>query len=533
MAQDKKNPTRKEKSITLDGNSLTIEQVADVARIKAKVKLSKRARRLVQDSAKKVDQLASSETPIYGVNTGYGLFVNQKIEPAQSTRLSRNLILSHIVGIGPPFEQDVVRATMLIRANTLAHGCSGVRPEIIDTLLEMLNHDVTPYIPSQGSLGSSGDLAPLAHLALVMTTPLDNDDDYVSQAWHESRLMSGAEAMTSAGINRITLRPKDALAIVNGATFSAALLALACIDTERLLRASEIAAALSLEALLGVAAAFDPRLHEARPHPGQIAVAERIRKLTFGSELLDTNNQIQDAYSLRCVPQILGPSWDILSFTKEIVYREQNSATDNPLFFDNQPISGGNFHGEPIGQAADYLKISLTKVGALSERRIFRLISPNVNVGLPPMLVAQQEEAGLYSGLMMLQYTAASLTLENRSIATPDSIHSIATSAGQEDINANATTAARHLTKIISNLCHILAIEFIVAAQALDLRLQSMPRSKPGVGTTAAHKLIREYVPFRNEDHPHTADIEAITAIIRSGELISTIEKTLDNVPYE
>jgi histidine ammonia-lyase len=533
MVQDEKNPTRQEKSIILDGNSLTLEQVADVARCKAKVKLSKRARRLVQDSAKTVDRLVTSETPVYGVNTGYGLFADQKIEPAQSFRLSRNLILSHIVGIGPPFEQDVVRATMLIRANTLAHGYSGVRPEIIDTLLEMLNHDVTPYIPSQGSLGSSGDLAPLAHLALVMTTPLDDDDDDASQAWHESRLMSGAEAMKSAGINRITLGPKDALAIVNGATFSAALLALACIDTERLLRASEIAATLALESLLGITAAFDPRLHEARPHPGQIAVAERIRKLTFGSELLDTNNQIQDAYSLRCIPQILGSSWDILSFAMATVSREQNSATDNPLIFGNQALSGGNFHGEPIGQAADYIKISLAKVGVLSERRIFRLLSPNENVGLPPMLVAQQEEAGLYSGLMMLQYTAASLTLENRSLATPDSIHSITTSAGKEDINANSTTAARHLTTIISNLYHILAIEFIVASQALDLRLQNNPRAKPGVGTTVAHKLIREKVPFSKEDHPHTANIEAITALIRSGELISTIERTLDNVPLE
>ena len=531
MAQHKKHNSRQEKPIILDGHSLTIDQVVDVARGKAKVKLSSRARKLVQDSSETVTELTASEIPIYGVNTGYGFFANQRIEPEQSIRLSRNLILSHVVGLGPPFAEDVVRAAILIRANTLAHGHSGVRPELIDSLIHMLNHSVTPYIPSQGSLGSSGDLAPLAHLALVLSAPLDDEDDFSGQAWHENQLMSGVEAMAAAGLNRITLGPKEGLAIINGATFSTAILALACFDIERLLRGSEIAAALSLEALLGASAAFDPQIHEARPHPGQIAVAQRIRDLTHGSELLNADTQLQDAYSLRCIPQILGPSWDILSFVKATVIREQNSAIDNPLIFENQVLSGGNFHGESIGQAADYLKLTLAKVGALSERRSFRLTSPHKNVGLPPMLVARKEDAGLYSGLMMVQYTAASLTLENRSLATPDSIHTITTSAGQEDINANATTATRHLAEIISNLCYIVSIELIIAAQALDIRLQSMRHTRPGLGTIAAHKIIRENVPFHEEDHPHTADIESITTIISSGDLVSAVENALGNAP--
>ena len=518
----------KEKLISLDGRSLTLEQVEAVVRHNTKAELASHARSQLIDSAEIILRLAESDTPVYGVNTGFGIFANQRIEPEQSKRLSRNLALSHAVGLGPPFEREIVRAAMLIRANTLARGHSGVRPEIIDTLLCMLERDVTPFIPSKGSLGSSGDLAPLAHLALVLSAALDDDEQDISgSAWLGDKLMSGAEAMAAAGIDRITLGPKEGLAIVNGATFSAAILALACLDAERILLTAELAAAISLEALMGVSAAFDPRLHEARPHPGQISVARRLRALINGSELLDSNGRVQDAYSLRCTPQIVGPAWDILSFAKSTASIEINSATDNPLLFGEQALSGGNFHGEPIGLAADYLKLALTKVGAISERRTFRLTAEHTNFGLPPMLVTRSEEAGLYSGLMMLQYTAASLTLENQALATPDNLPSIPTSAGQEDQNANATTATRHLTEVISNLSRILAIELIAAAQALDLRLQLIPQAKVGVGTTAVHTWIREYVPFRTEDYPHAADIETVADLVRSGDLANYVYLTL------
>ncbi|KPK95515.1 MAG: hypothetical protein AMJ88_00400 [Anaerolineae bacterium SM23_ 63] len=514
--------------VSIDGHSLTLDQIEAVARNHMNAELALNARTLVEDAASTILNIADSEHPVYGVNTGFGIFASQRIAPEETVRLSRNLILSHLVGVGAPFAKDVVRAAILIRANTFAHGHSGVRPQLIDILLDLLKNDVTPYIPSRGSLGASGDLAPLAHLASVISAPLEDDlEDYSGQAWYRDQLMSGAEAMSAANLTRITLGPKEGLALTNGATFSTALLVLACIDAERAVRCAEIAAALSLEALLGVSAAFDPRLHQSRPHPGQIMVASRIRDLTMQSDLLDADNRVHDAYSLRCIPQILGPVWDTLSFVKMIVTTEINAATDNPLLFGEQAISGGNFHGEPIGLAADYLKITLAKVGSLSERHIFRLTAEHTSAGLPPMLVTQTEKAGIYSGLMMLQYTAASLTLENQALATPDTLHSIPTSAGQEDINPNATTAVRHLTELMDNLWKIVAIELIVAAQALDLRLRAMPQAKPGVGTNAAHKYIRKYVSFREVDSPYSEDIEALSKIISTGDLIRVVAQAL------
>lgn len=526
----KKSTKRKsnEKMVSIDGQSLTLDQIEAVARNNINAELAPNARILVQNSASTILNMANSEHPVYGVNTGLGIFASQRIAPEATVRLSRNLILSHLVGVGAPFAKDIVRAAILIRANTFAHGHSGIRPQLIDTLLDMLKNDVTPFIPSRGSLGASGDLAPLAHLASVISAPLEEDpEDYSGKAWYRDRLMSGAEAMAAANLTRIKLGPKEGLAITNGATFSTALLALACIDAKRAMRCAEIAAALSLEALLGVSAAFDPRLHDARPHPGQVVVASRIRELTMGSNLIDSDNRVQDAYSLRCIPQILGPVWDTLSFVKMIVTTEINAATDNPLLFGEQAISGGNFHGEPIGLAADYLKIALSKVGSLSERRIFRLTAEHTSAGLSPMLVAQSDKVGIYSGLMMLQYTAASLTLENQALATPDTLHSIPTSAGQEDFNPNSTTAARHLTEMIENLWKIVAIELIVAAQALDLRFKSMPKAKPGVGTNAAYKYIRTHVPFREVDSPYAEDIEAVSRILSTGELISVVAGAL------
>lgn len=501
-------------TIHLDGHSLTLESIEAAARHRAPVDLTVAAERAVEASSRRVKQLAHADRAVYGVNTGFGIFANRRIPPEELAALSRNLILSHAVGVGDPFPRAVTRAAMIVRANTLAIGLSGVAPSVLAALLSLLNRDVTPAIPSQGSLGSSGDLAPLAHLALALTAPDSVPDS--PPAWLGDERLPLRRALHQAGITPVDLGPKDGLALTNGATFAAAILALACLDLARTLAAAEAAAALSLEALRGVSSAFDERLHAARPHPGQRRVARRLRQLTEGSRLIDSGDQVQDAYSLRCIPQVLGPVWEILAFARGVAECEVNSATDNPLLLDDTAISGGNFHGEPVGLASDYLKIAACEVGALSERRTFRLLSGHTNAGLPPMLVARPEQAGVQSGLMMLQYTAASLALENQGLAAPASVRSLPTSADQEDHNANATTAARELQRMVGHLEQIVAIELMTAAQALDLRLRSDPTRLPGKGVQAIHARIRERVPLIETDSVMTTHLETLVDRIRS-----------------
>jgi histidine ammonia-lyase len=508
-------PTPIAETIFLDGNNLTLENLRDVARGRTKVGLRPDAQARVAASADLVARLVESPQPVYGVNTGFGIFANRRIEPADLMDLSRNLILSHAVGFGAPFSPDVVRAAMLIRANTFALGHSGVRAEVLECLLHMLEEDVTPVIPSQGSLGSSGDLAPLAHLGLVMTS--SGDPDRSGNAWFRGKLLSGREAMEQAGVAPVRLGPKEGLALTNGATFAAAVLGLACLDLRRCLDAAEAAAALSLEALLGRSAALQASLHAARPHPGQTRVAARLRDLTRGSTLIDSGDQVQDAYSLRCTPQVLGPAHDILLFCEGVLTREINSATDNPLLLEGTAVSGGNFHGEPIGQASDFLKIAACEIGAMSERRTFRLLSSHTNAGLPAMLVARPEAAGLQSGFMMVQYTAASLVLENQNLAAPASVLSLPTSADQEDHNANATTAARQLAAVVTNVRRIVAIELLVAAQALDLRLRADPSRRAGSGTAAVHARLREVAPFAPADDLVLPALDRIDSLIAAG----------------
>ncbi|TLN00051.1 histidine ammonia-lyase, partial [bacterium] len=340
----------------------------------------------------------------------FGIFADRRIPSRDSARLSRNLILSHAVGTGQPLPVEVVRAAMLVRANTLTKGHSGVRFEVVNTLLEMLNKGVTPVVPSQGSLGSSGDLGPLSHMALVFTTDLDDRDEESGLAIFQGEQLTGREAMRRAGIPRIILGPKEGLAVNNGATFSAAIGALAIWDAVYLSDVAEAALSLSLEAMLGCTSAFDARLHEARGQHGQIAVAGKVRDLTAGSTLIGSTNRVQDAYSLRCAPQVQGASRDAIGFARGVIEAEINAATDNPLLFDtNVVLSGGNFHGEPVGMVMDFLAIALAEIAAISERRVFRMTDAKLNGDLPPMLVDNPEAAGLNSGLMMPQYTAASL----------------------------------------------------------------------------------------------------------------------------
>ena len=501
--------------ITIDGNQLTIADVIAVARNRELVALSDIAHTRMAQSRTWVEQIVAGSKPVYGINTGFGIFSDQPIPPEDSARLSRNLILSHAVGTGPELPIEVVRAAMLIRANTLASGFSGVRPELVNTLLEMLNRGVVPVIPSQGSLGSSGDLAPLSHLALVFSTDQANREEDSGYAWYQDRRLTGKAAMQIAGLPRLILGPKEGLAASNGATFSAAMAALAVYDAAYLLDVAEISLAMTLEAVLGVSAAFDPRLHQARRHPGQIRVAQTVRRLTEGSSLIDGEGRVQDAYSLRCAPQVQGAARDTLIYVEQVIGREINAATDNPLLFGpGEAISGGNFHGEPVGMVCDFLSIAMAEVAAISERRVFRLTDGKLNAGLPPMLVDRPEAAGLNSGMMMPQYTAVSLVLENQTLAHPDSVHSLPTSAEQEDHNANSMTAARHTCQVIGNTTHVLAIEVYCAARAIDLRLRELPQAVLGQGVAAAYQQVRQEVPYQPGDAWWGPEIEKIQALI-------------------
>ncbi len=510
--------------LQIDGEHLTLLDVQSVAQKAAQIELARTARAKVEKSHAWVAEIIAKGKPVYGINTGFGIFADKQISPTDTIKLNRNLILSHAVATGPDLPPEVARAAMLIRANTLAGGYSGARPELIDTLLAMLNKNVTPCIPSQGSLGSSGDLAPLAHLALVLSTDENDDEDDSGWAIFDGKRVRGKAAMQAAGIPRLVLGPKEGLAITNGATFSAALAALSVSLADTLLAAAELSAAMSLEALLGVSAAFDERLHKSRKQNGQMKVAARIRALTAGSTLMDAAGRVQDVYSLRCAPQVQGPARDTMEFVRGIISNEINAATDNPLLFGaDVSISGGNFHGEPVGMAMDYLKIALSEVGAISERRSYLLLDSKMNGGLPPMLVANEEAAGLNSGMMLLQYSAASLVLENQGLAAPDSVRSLPTSAGQEDHNANAMTAAWHAWQVAHNAAHVLAIELTLAARALDLRLKQMPKAKAGKGVAAAHKAIRALQPFRAGDALWGPEVEKMKEMLIAGDLLSNL----------
>jgi histidine ammonia-lyase len=509
--------------IQIDGTSLTIEEIVCTARGGEEISLSTPARARMLESHDWLARIVQSDRPVYGINTGFGVFVDRRISTQETKQLNRNLILSHAVGTGPDLPLDVVRAAMLIRANSLATGYSGVRPILVDTLIAMLNRGVIPAVPAQGSLGSSGDLAPLAHLALVLSAGESDREEESGWAYYGEptpQKIPGEQAMAVAGLTRLELSHKEGLALTNGATFSAAVAALAVADAEHLFRAAEISLSMSLEALLGIAAAFDPRLHAARNHPGAQAVAERVRQLTAGSTLLDGDAssgevRVQDAYSLRCAPQVQGAAWDTLAHVRAVISREINAATDNPLLFSpGEVISGGNFHGEPVGMAMDFLGIAAAEVAAISERRVYRLVDGKTNAGLPPMLVDSHNAAGLNSGAMMLQYTAASLVLENQTLAHPDSVHSLPVSAGQEDHNANSLTAAMHARQILENCAHVLGIEVYCAARALDLRLRQLPTAKMGPGVARAHAQVREIVPYRPGDAWWGPEVEAVKLLV-------------------
>ena len=508
--------------IELDGNHLTIDQIVRVANEDEQINLSDIGQKNIEASHQLLQGILAMDKPVYGINTGFGIFADQRIPISDSSKLSRNLILSHAVGTGIPFSPQVVRAAMLVRANTLSKGYSGVRTEIVKTLLSMLNACVVPEVPSQGSLGSSGDLIPLSHLALVFTT--DTNDFEAESGWaiYQGQRLSGKAAMIAAGIPRIVLGAKEGLAINNGATFSAAIAALNLYEATYLIEVADSALAMSLETVMGCKSAFDARLQQARGQLGQMRTAEHVLELIQGSTLINHAGRVQDAYSLRCAPQVHGIARDTVEFCRGVINHEINAATDNPLIFENgEALSGGNFHGEPIGQIMDYLSITISELAAISERRTFRLLDEKLNGGLPPMLVDRPENAGLNSGLMMPQYTAASLVLENQTLATPDSVHSLPTSGEQEDHNANSLTAAVHTSRIIQNTLHVLGIELYTAARALDLRLRYNPDLKMGQGTRLVYENIRRIVPYKAGDAWWGPEIGQVCEMISSRDISS------------
>jgi histidine ammonia-lyase len=506
--------------VSIDGNHLTMDEIVRVARNYEFVSISDIGKEAILTSNDNLQKIVKSQKAVYGINTGFGIFASKKLPASESARLNRNLILSHAVGVGPDLPDDVVRAAMLIRANALSKGFSGIRLVVVQTLVDMLNAGVTPIIPSQGSLGSSGDLCCLSQLALVLSTDTDDKECESGIAYYQGQKLSGKQAMQQAGIQRVILGPKEGLALNNGATFSTAIGALLIYDGNYLLGLANTCISMTAESLLCCSSAFDALIHEARNHLGQKKVAESIRYNFEGGTMIDMGGQVQDAYSIRCAPHVHGAVFEAFEFVRGVISREINAATDNPLIFgEDKVLSGGNFHGEAVGMAMDFLAIAFSELGAISERRLARLVDGNLNLGLPPMLVDSQEAAGLNSGLMMPHYTAASLVLENQTLCTPDSVRSLPTSANQEDHNANSMTAARHAYQVLENTTRVLAIELYSACRAIDLRLRQLPGHRQGKRTEMIHHQVREEVPYQPGDALWNSEIQIVYEMIKSKKL--------------
>jgi len=491
----------------LDGSRLTIADVVSVAAGRDTAALAPDAVEKMLRSRSVVERLAAGETPVYGVNTGVGLLADVRVPPADLEQLQRNVVRSHAAGAGEPLHREEVRAMMLIRANVLAKGFSGIRPVVAERLCQMIECGVTPVVPSQGSVGASGDLAPLAHMALVLMGE--------GEAEFLGKRTPGGEALRFAGMEPIQLASKEGISLLNG---TQAMLAVGCLElarAETLMETAEVVCALTLDALRGTPRAFEQRLHEVRPQTGQVASAARLARLLDGSEIRASHiscRRVQDAYSLRCAPQVHGAVRDTLAEARRVFSIELNSATDNPLVFDEEVLSGGNFHGEPLAFQLDYLAIALTALAGISERRIDRLVNPALNEDLPPFLA---RHAGLESGLMMAQVTAAALVAENRVLATPASSGSITTSGNKEDFVSMGMTAALKWKRVVQNTRAVVAIEALAAARALEFL-------RP-LKTSPALELAREQIrsvcgPF-DGDRPPAPDISALDKLIDEGVL--------------
>jgi histidine ammonia-lyase len=500
--------------VTLDGTNLTIDQVHDVARNMARVALAPDAKRAVRECRTVAERLMSEGQLIYGVTTGIGELSRVAVSPEQGEELQRRIIRSHSAGVGDYFAEDCVRAAMLLRANVLARGYSAVRLKLLETLVEMLNKNVVPAVNKKGSVGTSGDLTSLAQIGCVVMGE--------GKAYYNGRLMSGGAAMKKAGIPPVTLSFKEGLALINGSQFFTGCGALCLYDADRIIRNAIIASAMSADALRTPLDPFDARIHRLRPFVGQIVVAENMRRLLKGSRLIKAGSgKVQDAYSIRCIPQVYSPSIDALHYVRQQIEIEMNSVTDNPLFFpdEGEQLSCGNFHGQQIAMALDYLCIAMSEIGSLSERHINRLVNPHLNGGLPAFLV---ESEGLNSGYMLAHYTATALCSENKVLSHPAVVDNFSMAADQEDTVSMGPIAASKLQEIINNVVNVVAIEMMCAAQAFDLLGGS-----PGRGTAVAHEQVRKIVPTYLKDRIVAPDIEKIASLIRSWGLLEAVEREI------
>jgi histidine ammonia-lyase len=504
--------------LVLSGGPLRIDEVVAVARGRVPVELSDEGRKRMSAAREVVERAVAEGRRVYGVSTGFGLLANTPIAPTDLRELQRRIVVSHATGSGDPLDGEVVRAMQLLRARTLAQGYSGVRPVVVEALLALLTAGVMPLIPEHGSVGASGDLAQLAHLALPLIGEGEVEVD--------GERMPASEGLRRAGIEPLDLSYKEGLSLVNGTEGMLALACLAVTDAVALASMADVACAMSVEGLLGTDRPFQRRLHELRPHPGQLDSARNLRELLAGSPILashrHSDHAIQDAYSLRCAPQVHGACRDVLVFARQVAERELGSVTDNPVVFGDSGdvVSVGNFHGEPLAFVLDFLAIALTELADISERRVDRLLDPALNHDLPPFLA---RDPGLNSGLMLTQYTAAALVSECKVLAHPASVDSIPTSGNQEDHVSMGWTAGLKLRRVLANVRRTIAIEVLCAAQAIDLRAPL----RPGAGVAAVLERVRREVPPLEEDRFLAPDMAAVEALVAGGELVAAAERAV------
>lgn len=502
--------------VILDKDGFTLEDLIAVARDKVTVDFSEAARWRILEARALVNSWVAQGRIIYGITTGFGALSDVPIPREDVRALQRNILMSHAAGVGPELSEEEVRALMTLRLKDLARGHSGIRWETALRLRDFLNANIVPVIPEKGSVGASGDLAPLAHMALPLIG--------LGEVFYRGQRLDGAELLRRLGLEPLELEAGEGLALVNGTQLMTALGALAVHDAENLSKTADIAASLSLEVLMGSRMEFDPRIHRVRPHPGQAKAAHNMRRITHDSEIISSHkdcSRVQDAYTLRCSPQVHGASKDAIAYCRQVIEREMNASTNNPLIFSDSGefLLGGNFHGQPVAVALDFLAIALAELADISERRVERLVNPQLS-GLPAFLVSQ---GGLHSGFMIAQYTAAALVSENKTLAHPASVDSIPTSANKEDHVSMGTFAARKCRDILRNVETVLAVELLCGAQALDL----FTNMKPGAGTLAAYRCIRGRIPHLEKDRVLAPDIRAMNELIRRGDLVRAVEATV------
>lgn len=504
--------------LIIDGNTLKLSDIRDVAARNRHVELSPQAREKVAKARALVDTIAAGNEPAYGINTGFGTLAEVRIEKNDLRQLQRNLIVSHAAGVGNPLSIPEARALTLLRCNVLAKGHSGVRVSTLELGLELLNRGVTPVVPERGSVGASGDLAPLAHLALVFIGE--------GEAFFDGVRMPGRDALRKAGLQPVILEAKEGLTLVNGTQAMCAVGVPTLLNAEELADLFDLAGAITIEGMLGSHRPFIEEVYAVRPHPGHGAVSRHMRQLLQGSQLVVSHadcHKVQDPYSMRCIPQVHGAARDGLTFARGILEVEVNAGTDNPLVFadEEELVSAGNFHGQPVSLALDVVAMALTQLSSISERRVEQMVNPSLS-GLPPFLA---RNSGLNSGFMIAQVTAAALVAESRVLCHPASVDSIPSSAGREDHVSMGMTAALKARQVAEHARHVLAIELLVASQALDFR--EPDKTRPGKGVAAAHALIRSRVPHMDTDRELHRDINAVAALIDSGELIDTVRRAV------